>query len=63
MKLNDKQVDDLAKLLGSVALASVIGLAVALSGHGEDISRTDKLGLAIGFSFCTMAMLILRKGR
>ena len=63
MKLNDKQVDDLCKLLGGAALASLIGLAVGASGHGEDLGKFDLTGLATGFIVCTMAMLFLRKNR
>jgi hypothetical protein len=62
-KLNDKQVDDLCKLLGGVSLASLIGLAVGASGHGVDISKMDMAGLAFSFITCTMIMLLLRKGR
>lgn len=62
-KLNDKQVDDLCKLLGGVSLASLIGLAVGASGHGEDISKIDMSGLAFSFVACTIIMLLLRKGR
>jgi hypothetical protein len=64
MKLNDKQIDDLCKLLGGAALAAVIGLAVGMSGHGsQTLSNADMTGLAFGFGACTMTMLLLRKGR
>ena len=63
MKLNDKQVDDLCKLLGGMSLAAIIGLAVGMSGHNKDIVRIDLTGLAFGFIACTIIMLLLRKGR
>jgi hypothetical protein len=63
MKLNDKQIDDLCKLLGGAALAAVIGLAVGTSGHGNDFGKFDLAGLATSFVVCTMTMLLIRKGR
>ena len=63
MKFNDKQINDLCKLLGGVALSAVIGFAIALSGHNKDITEYDKFGLALSFLSCTIVMLLLRRGR
>jgi hypothetical protein len=44
MKLNEKQIDDIARLLGTLAASSVIGLSVG-AARPESVTSYEEVGL------------------
>ncbi len=44
MKLNEKQIDDIARLLGTLAASSVIGLSVG-AARLESVTSYEEVGL------------------
>jgi hypothetical protein len=56
MKLNEKQVDDIARLLGTLTASSIIGLAVGAS-RPESVTSYEEIGL-ISSAVIAFSMMI-----
>jgi hypothetical protein len=56
MKLNEKQVDDIARLLGTLAASSIIGLAVG-AARPDSVTRYEEIGL-ISSAIVAFSMMI-----
>jgi hypothetical protein len=64
MKLNDKQIDDIARCLGNIGVAAAIGLAVGVAGYAaKPLTDYDKLGLAAVLIVSFVTMILIRKGK
>ena len=64
MKLNDKQIDDIARCLGNICVAAAIGLVVGFAGYAtKPLTNYDKLGLAIVLISSFATMIYIRKGK
>ena len=56
MKLNEKQVDDIARLLGTLTASSIIGLAVGAS-RPDSVTSYEEIGL-ISSAVIAFSMMI-----
>ena len=56
MKLNEKQVDDIARLLGTLTASSIIGLAVGAS-RPDSVTSYEEIGL-ISSALIAFSMMI-----
>ena len=61
MKFNDKQVDDIARLLGTLAASAIIGLSVG-AVRPDSVTTYEEIALISSamLSFCGM-LLVRRK--
>jgi hypothetical protein len=60
MKLNEKQVDDIARLLGTLTASSIIGLAVGAS-RPDSVTSYEEIGLISSALFSLTVMLLIRR--
>lgn len=64
MKLNDKQIDDIARCLGNIGVAAAIGLVVGAAGYAtKPLTNYDLLGLAVVLIVSFVTMICIRKGK
>ena len=56
MKFNDKQIDDIARLLGTLAASSIIGLSVGMA-RPDSVSTYEEIGL-ISSAIIALSMMI-----
>ena len=56
MKFNDKQIDDIARLLGTLAASSIIGLSVG-AARPESVTTYEEIGL-ISSAIIAFSMMI-----
>jgi len=59
MKLNEKQIDDIARLLGTLAAASVIGLSVG-AARPDSVTSYEEVGLISSAIIAFSMMLYTR---
>jgi hypothetical protein len=59
MKLNKKQIDDIARLLGTLAASSVIGLSVG-AARPESVTSYEEVGLISSTIIAFSMMLYTR---
>lgn len=61
MKLNDKQIDDIARCLGNLAVGALAGAVVGLAGHApKPLTNTENAWLGIAAVVCFFAMVLIR---
>jgi hypothetical protein len=60
MKLNDKQVDDVARLLGTLAASAIIGLTVGAS-RPDSVTTYEEIGLISSAVVAFSMMLLIRR--
>ena len=60
MKFNDKQIDDIARLLGTLAASSIIGLAVGAS-RPNSVTTHEEFGLISSAVMAFAVMLLIRR--
>jgi len=59
MKLNEKQIDDIARLLGTLAASSVIGLSVG-AARPDSVTSYEEAGLISSAIIAFSMMLYTR---
>lgn len=59
LKLNDKQIDDIARLLGTLTASSIIGLAVG-AARPESVTTYEEIGLLSSATIAFAMMLYTR---
>ena len=60
MKFNAKQIEDMARLMGTLAAAAVSGASVGWA-RPEQISLVETVMLAVVFVTLLICMIVLRK--
>jgi hypothetical protein len=60
MKLNDKQVDDVARLLGTLSASAIIGLTVGAS-RPDSVTTYEEVGLISSAVVALSMMLLIRR--
>ena len=56
MKFNDKQIDDIARLLGTLAASSIVGLIVG-AARPDSVTTYEEIGL-ISSAIIAFSMMI-----
>ena len=59
MKINDKQIDDIARLLGTLAASSIIGLSVG-AARPDSVTTYEEIGLISSAIIAFSMMLYTR---
>lgn len=60
MKFNDKQIDDIARLLGTLAASSIIGLSVG-AARPDSVTTYEEIGLISSAVLAFCGMLLIRR--
>jgi len=60
MKFSDKQVDDIARLLGTLAASAIIGLLVG-AVRPQSVTTFEELGLISSALLSFFVMLLIRR--
>jgi hypothetical protein len=60
MKFNDKQIDDIARLLGTLAASSIIGLSVG-AARPDSVTSLEEIGLISSAILAFCGMLLIRR--
>jgi hypothetical protein len=60
MKFNDKQIDDIARLLGTLAASSIVGLIVG-AARPDSVTTYEEIGL-ISSAIIAFSMMLYTRG-
>jgi hypothetical protein len=60
MKFNDKQIDDIARLLGTLAASSIVGFTIG-AARPDSVTRLEELGLVASAVLAFAVMLLIRR--
>jgi hypothetical protein len=60
MKFNEKQIDDIARLLGTLAASSIVGLSIG-AARPESVTSLEELGLIPSAILAICGMLLIRR--
>jgi hypothetical protein len=60
MKFNEKQIDDIARLLGTLAASSIIGLTIG-AARPQSVTNLEELGLVSSAVLAFAVMLLIRR--
>jgi hypothetical protein len=60
MKFNDKQIDDIARLLGTLAASSIVGFSIG-AARPQSVTSLEELGLISSAILALSGMLLIRR--
>jgi hypothetical protein len=60
MKFNDKQIDDIARLLGTLAASSIVGFTIG-AARPQSVTSVEEFGLVTSAVLALAVMLLIRR--
>jgi hypothetical protein len=60
MKFNEKQIDDIARLLATLAASSIIGFSIG-AARPESVTSLEEIGLISSATLAFFGMLLIRR--
>jgi hypothetical protein len=60
MKFNDKQIDDIARLLGTLAASSIVGFSIGIA-RPQSVTNYEEIGLLSSAVITFTTMLLIRR--
>ena len=60
MKFNDKQIDDIARLLGTLAASSIVGFSIGIA-RPQSVTSYEEIGLMSSAVITFATMLLIRR--
>ena len=62
MKFNDKQIDDIARLLGTLAASSIVGLSIGIA-RPHSVTNYEEIGLLSSAVITFTTMVLIRRNQ
>jgi hypothetical protein len=62
MKFNDKQIDDIARLLGTLAASSIVGFSIGIA-RPHSVTGYEEIGLLSSAVITFITMVLIRRNQ